>query len=310
MTKPTLVVMAAGMGSRYGGLKQIDPIGPNGEIIIEYSIYDAIKAGFGKVVFIIKEDLKDTFRDKIGKKIERIVETEYVFQDMNFGVTDNIKIPKDRIKPWGTGHAVYCCKNVVKGPFAVINADDFYGQTTYKLMYEHLISSEGEYDYSMAGFILENTLTENGTVARGICEVDKNQSLISITERTAIKRFNDSTKFTEDNENWADIEKGSIVSMNIWGFKPTIFKELEKDFSIFLNKIDDNNLKAEFYLPSVVDKMVKEKKAVVKVLVSKEQWYGVTYKEDKENVCESIKQLMGTVYPSKLWEAVLNEERV
>lgn len=306
MTKPTLVVMAAGMGSRYGGLKQIDPIGPNGEIIIEYSIYDAIKAGFGKVVFIIKEDLKDTFREKIGKKIEKIVETEYVFQDMNFGIPENFNIPKERVKPWGTGHAVYCCKNVVKGPFAVINADDFYGQTTYKLMHDYLISSKGKYDYGMVGFILENTLTENGTVARGICEVNKNQNqnLISITERTAIKRFNNDTKYTEDNENWIDIEKGSIVSMNIWGFKPTIFEELEKEFPKFLENIADNELKAEFYLPSVVDKMVKEEQATVKVLVSKEQWYGVTYKEDKLKVCESIGQLMGTVYPSKLWEVV------
>ncbi len=310
MTKPTLVVMAAGMGSRYGGLKQIDPIGPNGEIIIEYSIYDAIKAGFGKVVFIIKEDLKEIFREKIGKKIEKIVETEYVFQNMNFGVPNDFNIPMERIKPWGTGHAVYCCKNVVKEPFAVINADDFYGQTTYKLMHDYLISSSKEYDYGMVGFILENTLTENGTVARGICEVNKDNDLISITERTAIKRFGDVTKFTEDNETWIDIQKGSIVSMNIWGFKPTIFEELERDFPKFLESIYNNELKAEFYLPSVVDKMVKEEKATVKVLVSNEQWYGVTYKADKENVCESINKLMGTVYPSKLWEAILNEERI
>lgn len=310
MTKPTLVVMAAGMGSRYGGLKQIDPIGPNNEIIIEYSIHDAIKAGFGKVVFIIKEDLKETFREKIGKKIEQIIETEYVFQDINFGVDNKFKIPMDRVKPWGTGHAVYCCKDVVKEPFAVINADDFYGQTTYKLMYDYLTSNVGDYDYAMAGFILENTLTENGTVARGICSVNEDQNLMSITERTSIKKFGEVTKFTEDNENWVEITKGSIVSMNIWGFKLTIFEQLEKDFPIFLENIKDNVLKSEFYLPSVVDKMVKEDKATVKVLVSSEQWYGVTYKEDKENVCNSMNKLMGNVYPSKLWEEVLNEERV
>lgn len=302
MTKPTLVVMAAGMGSRYGGLKQIDSIGPNGELIIEYSIYDAIKAGFGKVVFIIKEDLKDIFRDKIGRKIEQIINTEYVFQDIDCGVPKDFDIPVERVKPWGTGHAVYCCKDIVTGPFAVINADDFYGQTTYKLMYDYLTSNDGDYDYAMVGFILENTLTENGTVARGICEVNQEQELISITERTAIKSFNDTTKFTQDNETWHEIPSESIVSMNIWGFRPTIFKELENNFIKFIENMDSNKLKSEFYLPSVVDKMVKEDKASVKVLVSKEQWYGVTYKEDKDNVCKSISELMGTTYPSKLWE--------
>lgn len=302
MTKPALVVMAAGMGSRYGGLKQIDPIGPNEEIIIEYSIYDAIKAGFSKVVFIIKEELKDRFRDKIGKKIEKIVETKYVFQDINFGVPSEFNIPKERIKPWGTGHAIYCCKNIIDGPFAVINADDFYGQSTYKLMYDYLSNNKDDYSYAMAGFVLENTLTENGTVARGICKVDDNDNLVSITERTAIKKFKDSTKYTEENINWIDIKEGSIVSMNIWGFRPTIFKELENDFIEFLRENEENILKSEFYIPSVVDKMVKKEKASVKVLVSKEQWYGVTYKEDKDNVCKNINKLMGNVYPDKLWE--------
>ena len=302
MTKPALVVMAAGMGSRYGGLKQIDPIGPNGEIIIEYSIYDAIKAGFSKVIFVIKEELRDTFRNKIGKKIEKIVETEYVFQDINFGIHSDFSIPKDRIKPWGTGHAIYCCKDIIDGPFAVINADDFYGQSTYKLMYDYLVSSNNDYDYAMVGFVLENTLTENGTVARGICSVDNHNNLVSITERTSIKKFENSTKYTEDNLNWIDIKNKSIVSMNIWGFKPTIFNELENDFKEFLENSKDNILKKEFYIPSVIDKMVKQNKANVKVLVSKEQWYGVTYKEDKENVCKSINKLMGSIYPDKLWE--------
>jgi dTDP-glucose pyrophosphorylase len=302
MTKPALVVMAAGMGSRYGGLKQIDPIGPNGEIIIEYSIYDAVKAGFSKVVFIIKEELKDTFRNKIGKKIEKIVETEYVFQDINFGIPSDFSIPKDRIKPWGTGHAIYCCKDIIDGPFAVINADDFYGQSTYKLMYDYLVSSNNDYDYAMVGFVLENTLTENGTVARGICSVDNYNNLVSITERTSIKKFANSTKYTEDNLNWIDIKNKSIVSMNIWGFKPTIFNELENDFKEFLENSKDNILKKEFYIPSVIDKMVKQNKANVKVLLSKEKWYGVTYKEDKDNVCKSINSLMGNVYPDRLWE--------
>lgn len=302
MTKPALVVMAAGMGSRYGGLKQIDPIGPNGEIIIEYSIYDAIKAGFSKVIFVIKEEMKNTFRDKVGRKIEHIVETKYVSQNINFGVPKNFDIPKERIKPWGTGHAIYCCKDIIDGPFAVINADDFYGQSTYKLMYDYLSNNKNQYSYAMAGFVLENTLTENGTVARGICKVDDNDNLVSITERTSIKKFEDSTKYMEDNNRWIDIKEGSIVSMNIWGFRETIFKELENDFVEFLNKRKENILKSEFYIPSVVDKMVKDKKANVKVLVSREQWYGVTYKEDKENVCKNINRLMGNVYPDKLWE--------
>ena len=302
MAKPTLVVMAAGMGSRYGGLKQIDSVGPNGEIIIDYSIYDAIKAGFSKVVFIIRKDLENAFKEKIGKKIEKIIETEYVFQDINFGVPEEFSLPKERKKPWGTAHAIYCCKNVINGPFVVINADDFYGQSTYKIIYDYLVNSKDDFEYLMAGFILENTLTENGTVARGICKVDNYNNLLSITERTSIKQFDNDIKYTEDDLNWIDIEKGSIVSMNIWGFKPTIFSELEKDFKLFLCNNKDNILKAEFYIPSVIDSMIKQKKANVKVLVSKEQWYGVTYKEDKENVCKSINNLMGNIYPDKLWE--------
>ena len=302
MTKPTLVVMAAGMGSRYGGLKQIDSVGPNGEIIIDYSIYDAIKAGFSKVVFIIRKDLENVFKEKIGKKIEKIIETEYVFQDINFGVLEEFNLPKERKKPWGTAHAIYCCKDVISGPFVVINADDFYGQSTYKIIYDYLVNSKDDFEYLMAGFILENTLTENGTVARGICKVDNYNNLLSITERTSIKQFDNDIKYTEDDLNWIDIKKGSIVSMNIWGFKPTIFSELEKDFKIFLRNNKDNILKAEFYIPSVIDSMIKQKKASVKVLVSKEQWYGVTYKEDKENVCKSINNLMGNIYPDKLWE--------
>lgn len=302
MTKPALVVMAAGMGSRYGGLKQIDPIGPNDEIIIEYSVYDAIKAGFSKVVFVIKEELKETFREKIGKKIEKVIDTEYVFQDINFGIPKSFCIPRGRVKPWGTGHAIYCCKNIINGPFAVINADDFYGQSTYKLIYDYLVSNTNEYDYTMVGFVLENTLTENGTVARGVCEIDKNKNLISITERTKIKRIGNITKYTEDEKLWVDIKKDNIVSMNIWGFKPTIFEELENEFKLFLNNMDKDDLKSEFYIPSVVDNMIKQNKANVKVLVSNEQWYGVTYKEDKENVCKNISNLMGRIYPDKLWE--------
>lgn len=181
MTRPTLVVMAAGMGSRYGGLKQIDSVGPNGEVIIDYSIYDAKKAGFSKVVFIIREELEAVFRDKICKKIENIIETEYVFQNINFGIPEDFNLPKERKKPWGTAHAIYCCKDFINEPFVVINADDFYGQSTYKIIYDYLVNSKDNFEYLMAGFVLENTLTENGTVARGICKVDDYSNLLSIT---------------------------------------------------------------------------------------------------------------------------------
>lgn len=303
MTKPSLVVMAAGMGSRYGGLKQIDPIGPNGELIIEYSVYDAIKAGFGKVIFIIKEELYETFKEVIGSRIEKFIDVEYVFQDIN-NVPQEFNVPQDRVKPWGTGHAVLCCKKIVDTPFAVINADDFYGQTTFKLVHDYLVANKDEYRYAMAGFILENTLTEFGSVARGICEVSEDNSLKSITERTQIKRFDNKVMYTEDSEDWIELDKESIASMNIWGFMPTIFDELDKEFPKFLENSKDNILKAEFYLPSVVDNMIKTNKATVNVLTSHEQWYGVTYKEDKSFVKDSINKLMGDIYPQNLWEDI------
>jgi UTP-glucose-1-phosphate uridylyltransferase len=304
MIKPTLVVMAAGMGSRYGGLKQIDPVGPNGEIIIEYSIYDAVKAGFGKVVFIIKEEMLEQFKDSIGRKIEGVVETVYVFQKLDM-VPEGYNVPTERAKPWGTAHAILCSKNNVNTPFLVINADDFYGATTYKLIHDYLVNLKDNkelYQYSMIGFKLENTLTENGHVARGICQVDNSGYLTEIKERTEIKKFNDGAKYHEDEETWVQIPTGSTVSMNTWGLTPSIFEELEKRFPIFLEENKNQILKAEFFLPTVVDNLIHENKAKVRVLTSEEQWYGVTYKEDREIVKAAIKNLVDKgLYPVNLW---------
>lgn len=297
--------MAAGMGSRYGGLKQIDPVGPNGEIIMDYSIYDAVKAGFGKVVFIIKEENEETFRTAIGNRVDKIVDTAYVFQKLDM-LPAGYSVPEGRVKPWGTAHAVLCCCNVIDTSFAVINADDFYGYSSFEVLYDFLKDTEdcdGKYKYSMAGFILENTLTENGHVARGICTVNENGYLKDIHERTKIQKFRDGTKYTEDGESWISISEGSIVSMNIWGFTKSLFKELEEMFPKFLDESRDNILKAEYFLPSVIDKLIKDEKATIKVLPSKERWYGVTYKEDKPVVKQAIADLIKQgAYPENLWE--------
>ena len=300
MNQTTLVVMAAGLGSRYGGLKQIDPIGPGGEIIIDYSVFDAVKAGFSKVVFIIKKENEAVFREVIGNKLENIVDVDYAFQDVNDIPGGNIY---GREKPWGTGHAVLAAKPYVKTPFAVINADDFYGRSTFTGLQDFLCSVEDNerYQYAMMGFVLENTLTDNGSVARGICEVSKDGLLQKITERTKIQKFPDATKF-EENGIWTPIPEGSFVSMNTWGFTVSIFDELEKRLPEFLKNSQDNILKAEYFLPSVVDALIQEKKADVKVVPCQEKWYGVTYKEDKQPVMDAISAMVNAgTYPKKLW---------
>ncbi len=304
MVKPTLVIMAAGMGSRYGGLKQIDPVGPNGEIIMDYSIYDALKAGFGKVVFVIKEEFQEIFRERIGYKIENLVNTAYVYQRID-DIPDGLQVPEGRVKPWGTGHAVLSCRNAVDTPFAVINADDFYGSSAFKLLNDYLSSgcdAQERYRYSMAGFILENTLSDHGHVARGVCTVDSEGYLLEIHERTNIKKFEDEAKYSEDGQNWVGIPKNSIVSMNTWGFTPSIFGELEARFSSFFRDNSSNLLKAEYFLPAVVDQLISEGKAKVKVLPSKDRWYGVTYQEDKPLVTKAIRSFIEQgLYPEKLW---------
>jgi UTP-glucose-1-phosphate uridylyltransferase len=305
MAKPALVIMAAGMGSRYGGLKQIEPIGPNGEIIIDYSIYDALKSGFGKIVFIIKKDLEKEFREKIGYRVEKLIDTDYAFQTVE-DVPTGFVVPSGRNKPWGTGHAVMSCRSVVDTPFAVINADDFYGRTSFQILGQQL-NAIGDYnslyEYCMVGFVLENTLTKYGHVARGVCMVDERDYLKEIHERTRIERFGDITKYTEDAVNWTIVPKGSTVSMNTWGFTPSIFKELEERFPKFLWSNRENLLKTEYFLPEVVGSLIMEKKASVKVLHSQEHWYGVTYKEDKPVIKHAISSLIQQgLYPKKLWE--------
>ena len=269
MNKVTLVVMAAGMGSRFGGCKQISPVGPNGEILLDFSVYDAIAAGFTKVVFIIREENEADFRAVIGDRLSKKIEVEYVYQDTSI-------LPEGRKKPFGTGHAVLCCMGRVNEPFAVINADDYYGKSAFKQIYNHLKDAKGT-DFAMVAFDLKNTLTDNGTVSRGICELDGDM-LKSVTEITKIKDM----KYTEDDESWTELPEDTLASMNFWGFTTELFPALKADFDNFLATADLQ--KDEFYLPFAADKMLKEGTATVKVLQSHEKWYGMTYREDSDSV--------------------------
>ena len=300
MDKITLVIMAAGMGSRYGGLKQIDKIGPNGETIIEYSIYDAIKAGVTKVVFIIKKDIFKKFRETIGFKIENIIETEYVFQEVD-NLEKEFKGKFKRVKPWGTGHAILCCKGFIEEPFIVINADDFYGRETYRILCEEIKKSKCDSEYFMVGFSVSKTLTDFGSVSRGICNLNSQEELIAIKEKTKIMKKNNRICYEEDGT-FHNISEDTLVSMNIWGLKPSIFTELEDKFLRFLRDKNIDKFKVEFFLPTVIDELIKEDKVNVKVLKTNEQWYGVTYKEDKEKASNSLKKLSGDIYPYNLWE--------
>ena len=276
----TLVVMAAGMGSRFGGLKQIEPIGKNGEVLLDYSVYDAVKAGFTKVVFVIKHQIENDFKAIIGKRIAKRVKVEYVYQETD-ALPKGYTCPADRVKPWGTAHAILCCKDVVKEPFAVINADDYYGRTAFEKMAQFLLDDNN--DYSMVGFRLENTLTENGYVSRGVCETE-NGILKSVTERTKIL----DCKYTEDDgKNWIELSPKALVSMNLWGFRTDIFDYIEEGFKKFLDK-NISEIKSEYYLPSVVSQLIENGIKTVKVLVAEDKWYGVTYKEDKQMVVDAI----------------------
>lgn len=306
MNKPVLVVMAAGMGSRYGGLKQIDPIDEYGHIIIDFSIYDAIRAGFRKVVFIIKKENEEIFRETIGDRISRQVETAYVFQDLH-NLPEGFETPEGRVKPWGTGHAVMSCMGVLDGSFAVINADDYYGSKAFEMAYDFLTRQQDDekYRYMMVGYQLENTLTENGHVARGVCVTDEEGYLQKINERTRIERRGAETAYTEDEgKTWTVIPRGSTVSMNMWGFSASILGELSQRFRVFLQEnLEKNPLKCEYFLPFVVDELLLEDRATVRVLKSADKWYGVTYKEDKPQVVAAIRALKDQgLYPEKLWE--------
>lgn len=306
MKKPVLVVMAAGMGSRYGGLKQIDPVDEYGHIIMDFSIYDAIRAGFEKVIFIIKRENEESFRAAIGNRIEKQIETSYVFQDVH-DLPDGFEVPEGRVKPWGTGHAVMSCIGVVDGPFVVINADDYYGSNAFRMAYRFLTENEDDrqYQYMMVGYRLENTLTENGHVARGICVTDEEGYLIKINERTHIEKRGNETMYTEDEgQTWTVIPAGSTVSMNMWGFTNSILKELKQRFCRFLDdNLEKNPQKCEYFLPFVVDELLQERRAAVQVLRSEDKWFGVTYKEDKPQVVAAIRERKAQgLYPEKLWE--------
>lgn len=296
MSKATLVVMAAGIGSRFGGgIKQLEPVGPNGEIIMDYSIKDAMAAGFDKVVFVIRKDLEKDFKEIIGNRIEKQVEVAYAFQELD-DIPEAFKETfKERTKPWGTGQAILCCKDVVKEPFLVINADDYYGKQAYKEAYNELTSGQiiqnGKLQVSMVGFVLKNTLSENGGVTRGVCKVGQDQMLEKIVETHNIVKDGEKAKvITEGGEKYIDVD--SPVSMNMWGLQPEFFEVLEQGFAEFLEKLDKTDLKTEYLLPTIIGGLLEENKVEVKVLKSQDKWFGVTYKEDKESVVQAIKGLI------------------
>ena len=307
MKKPVLVVMAAGMGSRYGGLKQIDPVGSQGEAILDYSLFDAYEAGFRTAVIIIKEAIRADFMATVGKRLEKSpLEIRYAFQEVD-KLPEGFSVPEGRTKPWGTSHAVLCAKNEVDGaPFAVINADDYYGKEGYKVIYDFLANNadDDKYRYCMVGYELGKTVTENGSVARGVCEPDENGFLTVVTERTKIEQYEGGIHYTEDDgATWTDLSADTIVSMNLWGFTASFLDEVEARFPAFLDAVLGKNPgKAEFFLPSSVTALLNEDKATVKVLTSPDKWYGVTYAADKPVIVAALKEMTAKgMYPHSLW---------
>ncbi len=306
MKKPILVVMAAGMGSRYGGLKQIDPVGNHGQLIIDYSIFDARRAGFETVVFIIKHEIEDAFKEAIGDRLAKVMNVRYAFQQLE-DLPEGYTVPEGRTKPWGTSHAILAGRDVIDAPFAVINSDDYYGPEAFKEIYNYLsTASDAEpYDMAMVGYLLKNTVTENGHVARGICVEGADNMLESVTERTHIEKAPNCIRFTEDDgATWTEVSGDTVVSMNLWGFPQGFIRETQARFSAFLDEaLKTNPLKGEYFLPSVVSQLIAEKKGTVKVLRSTDKWYGVTYKEDKPVVVAAIKaKTEEGLYPDNLWE--------
>ena len=305
--KPVLVVMAAGMGSRYGGLKQIDPVGSCGEAILDYSIYDAHEAGFETAVIIIKEAIKKDFMETVGKRLEKApMEIRYAYQELD-KLPEGFSVPEGRTKPFGTSHAILCAKDVIgDAPFAVLNADDYYGKSAFKVVYDYLSKAEdGEtYDFCMAGYYLCNTVSDHGSVARGVCETDENQNLTGIVERLRIEKYDGGIHFTEDGETWTELAPETPVSMNMFGFTPVFLQELEARFPAFLEKeLPENPMKKEFLLPMTVGELLKEGKANVKVLATADKWYGVTYVADKPIVVAALKEKTEAgLYPAAgLW---------
>lgn len=303
--KPVLVVMAAGMGSRYGGLKQIDPVGSQGEAILDFSIYDAYQAGFDTVVIIIKEAIREDFMQTVGKRLEKApVEIRYAYQELD-NLPEGYTVPQGRTKPWGTSHAVLCAAEAIDGaPFAVINADDYYGKSAFRVIYEYLSACTDPNGYCMVGYELSKTVTENGSVARGVCVSDENGYLTEITERTRIEKYPGGIHFTEDGETWTELAPDTTVSMNLWGFMPGFLEEIKTRFSAFLDKaLVENPLKGEYFLPLPIAQLLHEKKATVKILTSPDRWFGVTYAADKPVVVEALKVMTQEgKYPDGLWK--------
>lgn len=304
MNKPVLAVMAAGMGSRYGGLKQIDPVGPSGEVIIDYSLFDACRAGFEKVVFIIKPEIEEAFRAAIGNRAEQMMEVEYVYQRLE-DLPAGYQLPAGRVKPWGTAHAVLAARKAIDGPFAVINADDYYGVEAFRQIYDYLTAhpDDEKYEYVMVGYQLRNTLTENGYVSRGVCQVGADGFLTDVTERTRIEKDGADARYSQDGgESWTPISGDETVSMNMWGFTRSFLTEAQDRFAAFLDRaLAEDPQKAEYYLPAVVTQLLKEGKARVRVLTSPDRWYGVTYQQDKPVVMAALREMAQEgIYPMGL----------
>jgi dTDP-glucose pyrophosphorylase len=301
--KPTLLILAAGIGSRYGGMKQIDQVGPSGEAIIDYSLYDAIKAGFGKIVFVIRRDIENDVREFLENKLPEKVKIEFVHQELNM-IPEGLTYPLERIKPWGTAHAIWVAEKAIKEPFVAINADDFYGRGSYIKMADYLVSNSdiNNANFCMIGYQIQRTLSEFGSVSRGICEADEQSFLKAVVERTEIFRKNGKIVYRDENSNEVPVSGDTLVSMNIWGFTPVIFKYIEQQFSEFIRK-NISNIKAELYIPKIVNELLKSGKANVKILPATDKWFGITYREDKplavQNIHELIKQ---GVYPENLWK--------
>lgn len=305
MKKPVLVIMAAGMGSRYGGLKQIDPVDEQGHIIMDFSIFDAKRAGFEKVVFIIKKENEADFKEAVGNRMAEQMEVAYVYQDLH-NIPEGFEVPEGRVKPWGTAHAVLSAIDEIDGPFAVINADDYYGRDAFQVIYDYLATHEDDdkYRYTMVGYKLENTVTDNGHVARGVCDTNEAGELVRITERTRIEKRNGGIAYSEDDgASWTELPGDTLVSMNMWGFTRSILDEIKAGFPAFLEKrLVSNPMKCEYFLPAVVSTLLEEGRATVAVLASADKWYGVTYKEDKPVVVQAIKKMKAEGrYPEKLW---------
>lgn len=306
MEKPVLVIMAAGMGSRYGGLKQIDPVDEDGHIIMDFSMYDAKRAGFEKVIFIIKKENEQNFKEAVGDRIAKYMDVSYAFQELT-NLPEGYSVPEGRVKPWGTAHAVLSCIDQVNGPFAVINADDYYGPESFQLIYDYLSTHQDDekYRYTMVGYHLGNTVTDNGHVARGVCQMNEKGELVDINERTRIEKHEGGIAYTEDDGvTWNFLHPETVVSMNMWGFTRSILDEIRDGFPAFLDQgLSENPMKCEYFLPSVVNDLLEADRATVSVLTSKDKWYGVTYKEDKPVVVAAIRRMKEEGrYPEHLWE--------